>query len=298
MQIVKAKSSGRLYVVVSYAAALLVAAAVVRALPSVHPIWAGLLADLAATVVVFGSSVLLDNSSAYDPYWSVAPPILAAYWLAKGDVHGAGARPFVILALITIWGIRLTTNWGRRWGGPADEDFRYREIRGKTGRMYWPASLVSIHVMPTLWVFLGMLPIFSALTVSTGFGLVDVAASLVTGSAIAIEAVSDQQLRRFLRSSHEPGAILRAGLWARCRHPNYLGEVLFWWGLFLFGMAARPAWAWTVVGPLSITLLFVCVSVPWMDRRMLSRHPDWAHPMKHLPALLPRLRRTSPVSAD
>jgi steroid 5-alpha reductase family enzyme len=285
VQVVKSKSAGQAFVVAAYLVAMLVAMAVVRSLPGLHPIWVAALADIAATAVVFVSSVLLDNSSVYDPYWSVAPPIVAAYWIATADT--LGVRQVLILALILIWAGRLTFNWGRRWGGPADEDFRYREIRSKTGRGYWPASFVSIHLMPTLWVFLGLLPIYPALAQPGGLGLVDLAACLVTVAAIAIETVADQQLRRFLRSPHPPGAVLNRGLWARCRHPNYLGEVLFWWGLFLFGMAARPALTWTLVGPLSITMLFLFISVPWMDRHMLARHTGWADQMKKVPALIP-----------
>lgn len=293
MQVVKSKPSGRVYVVVSYLVALAVGMAVTRALPAMHPGWVVLIADLVATVAVFAASVLLDNSSVYDPYWSVVPPIVSVYWLAQGGTASIGMRQVALVILVFVWGIRLTANWARRWGGPADEDFRYREIRGKTGRLYWPASLVSIHLMPTLWVFLGMLPMFPALTGGGALGVVDAIAFAVTVVAIGVEAVADKQLRRFLRSAHEPGSILGTGLWARCRHPNYLGEILFWWGLFLFGLAAQPRWAWTLVGPVSITLLFVLVSVPWMDRRMLSRHPAWAEQLKTVPALLPRWRRRS-----
>jgi steroid 5-alpha reductase family enzyme len=284
---VKSKLGGRIYVVVSYLVALAVAMAIAMALPAMHPVWVALIGDLAATVVIFVASVLLDNSSVYDPYWSVAPPMVSVYWLAVSGPASIGLRQVALVILAFAWGIRLTANWARRWGGPADEDFRYREIRGKTGRLYWPASLVSIHLMPTLWVFLGMLPMFPALTAGDAFGIVDAIAFTVTVLAIGVEAVADKQLRKFLRSAHEPASILRTGLWGRCRHPNYLGEILFWWGLFLFGVAARPSWAWTVVGPLSITLLFVLVSIPWMDRRMLSRHPAWAEQMKNVPALLP-----------
>jgi steroid 5-alpha reductase family enzyme len=278
-----------------YLVALWVAVAVGRGLSALHPILVAAIADVAATAVVFAFSVLLDNSSVYDPYWSVAPPVVAAYWAAVAPTGRLGARQLLILGLTLLWGIRLTANWGRRWGGPADEDFRYREIRSKTGRGYWPASFVSIHLMPTVWVFLGLLPLFPALAQPGDFGILDAAAGLVTLAAVVIETVADQQLRKFLRSPHQPGAVLDSGLWGRCRHPNYLGEVLFWWGLFLVGIAARPGWAWTIVGPLSITLLFVFISVPWMDRHMLARHAGWAEQMKRVPSLVPwRRRRPSP----
>ena len=286
MRVVTSKPAGQTFVASAYVLAFLVALAVGRAVAGVQPIWIADVADIAATLVVFACSVALDNSSVYDAYWSVAPLPIGIYWtLAAGTDFGL--RQIVILALLAIWGARLTANWALRWRGPADEDFRYVEIRAKTGKAYWPASLASIHLLPTAWVFLGLVPIFPALT-RPGFAILDVAAALMAGLAIAIETVADRQLRRYLRSPHSKDGILDKGLWAMCRHPNYSGEILFWWGLFLFGVAANPGWLWSVVGPLSITLLFVFVSVPWMDRRMLSRHPAWAEHMKKTPALLPR----------
>ena len=284
MHVVNSKRAGQVFVLAAYVTALLAALAIGRTLVGIHPIWIAALADIAATLVVFAFSVAFDNSSVYDPYWSVAPLPIAIYWAASASAFGF--RQLLILVLLAIWGARLTANWALRWRGPADEDFRYVEIRGKTGRGYWPASFIAIHLLPTLWVFLGLLPIFPALE-RPGFAMLDIAAALVTALAIAIETIADHQLRCYLRSSHDAGRVLDSGLWSLCRHPNYLGEILFWWGLFLFGLAADPGWIWSIVGPLAITLLFVFVSVPWMDRRMVSRHPAWAEHMKKTPALLP-----------
>jgi steroid 5-alpha reductase family enzyme len=241
-------------------------------------------ADLVATVVVFGFSVKYNNSSLYDPYWSVAPLPIALYWATVGT---PGLQQILLLVLIALWGARLTANWMARWRGMGDEDFRYVEIRGRTGRLYWPASFVSIHLMPTIWVFLGLLPLYPALARPSPFTAWQLVGLIVTTVAIAIEATADRQLRVFLRTRRDAEAILDKGLWALCRHPNYLGEILFWWGLYLCGLAAAPTWAWSGVGPLSITLLFVFISVPWMDRRLLLRHPAWAQTMKSRLALLP-----------
>ena len=279
-------------VALAYAVALVVALAVGWALRDRHPILVAAAADVVATLLVFGFSVGYDNSSLYDPYWSVAPLPVAIYWMAAG---APGLRQILLLALIVLWGARRTGNWAARWRGMGDEDFRYQEIRRRTGRLYWPASLVSIHLMPTIWVFLGLVPLYPALARPRPIAALDFAALVVTAAAIVIEATADWQLRVFLRSRSDPEAVLAKGLWAYCRHPNYLGEVLFWWGLYLFGVAAEPAWAWSAVGPLSITLLFVLVSVPWMDRRLLLRHPAWAQAMKSLPALLPWPRRGKPT---
>jgi steroid 5-alpha reductase family enzyme len=286
MRVVNSKRSGQIVIVTAYLVALLAALAIGRTLTDHHPVWVAALGDVVATLIVFAFSIALDNSSVYDPYWSVAPLPIAIYWTASAAGATFGLRQFAILALIAIWGTRLTANWALRWRGPADEDFRYVEIRNKTGRAYWPASFGGIHLLPTVWVFLGLLPIYPALH-RPGLAILDIAAVVVTALAIAIETLADRQLRRYLRSPHDEGGVLDSGVWALCRHPNYLGEILFWWGLFLFGMAADPHWALSIIGPLSITLLFVFVSVPWMDRRMLSRHPVWAEHMKKTPALLP-----------
>ena len=274
----------------AYAVALAVAVAVAWSLRGSHPILVAAAADVAATLAVFGFSVRHSNSSVYDPYWSVAPIPIALYWAFTGDGHGA--RQIGAVALVCAWGLRLTANWVARWNGLADEDFRYVEIRARTGRAYWPASLFSIHLLPTAWVFLGLLPLYPALSVpGRPLGALDAVAGIVAAGAVAIEAAADAQLRAFLRSRREPGEVLDRGLWALCRHPNYLGELLFWWGLWLLGLAAAPSWAWTVAGPMAITLLFLLVSVPWMDRRMLSRHPVYAARMRAVPGLVPRLPR-------
>ena len=247
------------------------------AVPGLHPLLVTALADAVATLVVFGFSVRHDNSSLYDPYWSVAPLPILAWWLAATPPGAPPLRVALVLALTTAWGLRLTANCLVRWRSLADEDFRYVEIRRRSGRLYWPASLLTIHLFPTTWVFLGLLPLWAALSgPARPPGWLDAAAALVTGGAVAVEALADLELRRFLSARLDPAAVLDTGLWAAFRHPNYVGEVLFWWGLWLFGLAAEPGWWWTVIGPLAITALFTFVSAPWMDRRLAARHPAWA----------------------
>lgn len=286
------RSRGLAALAVAYAAALAAALLVAWALRGRHPILVAAAADAAATAVVFAFSVLHDNSSIYDPYWSVAPIPIALYWASLADGGGSGLRRAWVLAIVCVWGVRLTANQLARWGGLGDEDFRYVELRARSGRWYWPLSLAGVHLMPTIWVFLGLLAAFPALAgPGRGWNALDAAAVAVAGGAVLLEAVADRQLRSFVRGRRDPAAVLDSGVWALSRHPNYLGEILFWWGLFLSGVAAAPGWAWTVVGPLAITLLFVFVSVPWMDRRMAARHPAWVERLRTVPALVPWPRR-------
>jgi steroid 5-alpha reductase family enzyme len=102
--------------------------------------------------------------------------------------------------------------------------------------------------------------------------------------AILLEAAADQQLWRHRGT---PG-VLDRGLWAFCRHPNYLGEIGFWWGL------AITARAWPI-GAVAITALFLGVSIPLIEERHRSRRPDYAAYQGRVPRLLPRLARRPPM---
>jgi steroid 5-alpha reductase family enzyme len=251
-----------------------------------------LVADVVATVVVWALSELLRNASLYDPYWSVAPPVIAIAWAAGGD--GDATRAAVVCGLVSAWGVRLTLNWATGWGGLGHEDWRYRKLREDTrGKLpFWVVNLAGIQLMPTLLVFAGLLSVYAAVSQDAhGFGALDVLAFAVTAAAIATEAIADLQLRAFTRDPANRGAIADRGLWALCRHPNYLGQIGLWWGLWLFALAADASWWWTVAGPLAMVALFVTVSVPMMDERSQERRPGYAEHMRAVPALIPRWSR-------
>jgi steroid 5-alpha reductase family enzyme len=211
------------------------------------------------------------------------------------DPTALTGRQAAVVLLVLAWAIRLTANWASSWRGLHHEDWRYVQVRERRPRLlpWWLINLTGIQLLPTLVVFAGLLPVWPAVT-ATGrpWGLADLAAVVVTAAAIAVEAVADRQLRRFARDPAHRGRTLDSGLWRYSRHPNYLGEIGFWWGMWLFGLAAAPSWWWTVLGPIAVVLLFTTVSVPLMDRRSLSRRPSYADHMRRVPALLPRKPRS------
>ncbi|MFI6763156.1 DUF1295 domain-containing protein [Micromonospora sp. NPDC050417] len=260
--------------------------------PHQEPLTAAFCADLVGTAVVFAGSVLVRNASLYDPYWSVAPPLLIAGWLLTTE-PGVAARQWLVLALVVVWAVRLTGNWVVGWAGLRHEDWRYVMMRERTsGRLpWWLVNLTGVQLVPTLVVFAGLLPGWSAISGNRPFGWLDVLAAALTAAAILLESLSDRQLRRFAAEPGNQGRVADRGLWRYVRHPNYLGEIAFWWGLWLFALAAAPSTWWTVIGPLVVLALFVGVSVPMMDRRSLDRRPGYREHMRAVPALLPRLRR-------
>jgi steroid 5-alpha reductase family enzyme len=242
-------------------------------------------ADVIATVVVFIGSMILKNSSAYDPYWSVIPPLIAIHLFLLFP-EGLLLRQVLVIGLMLFWAIRLTANWARGWDGMHHQDWRYTNIANKTGVFYWPVSFAGIHLMPTIVVFLGCLPLWYSLSSPQALNLVDVLAAALTFGAIVFEWTADEQLRNFLKTA-KAGQHMDKGLWALTRHPNYLGEISFWAGMFLFGLSASGITdaAWTAIGTLAMILLFACISIPMMDKRSMDRRPGYKDYVQKVPAL-------------
>lgn len=255
-------------------------------------LWKAFVADCVATVVIFIFSRVHRNSSFYDAYWSVIPPLLAIYWAATAIPGIAPARQWLVFVLVMLWAVRLTWNWASHWSGLAHEDWRYGPLREKAGAFAIVVDFVAIHFVPTLQVFAGCLPLYAAMHLGVApLGWLDALAAVVTLGAITIETVADIQLHRFL-ATRQPGQIINTGLWRWSRHPNYFGELAFWWGLALFGLAAWPAgWWWQLFGALLMTAMFVFASIPMMDKRSIERRPEYAEHMKRVSALVPWPRR-------
>jgi steroid 5-alpha reductase family enzyme len=258
-----------------------------------HPITTALLADLAATITIFCFSYAYGNSSFYDAYWSVAPLPIALYWFLSADPVAAGGganstRAMLVFGAIAVWGARLTYNWMRGWAGLDHEDWRYVKLREQTGSRYWLVSFTGLHLLPTLWVFGGLLPVWPAVAAGTRpLNWLDALATMVAAGAIWLEARADKELLEFRRSNRKPGEILASGVWSWSRHPNYFGEMGFWWSLFFFGLAADPSYAWTGIGALAITAMFRFFSLPMMEERSLERRPGYLEHQRRTSLVVP-----------
>lgn len=281
---------GLFWVAISYLAALGVGVAVGALTPG-DGLWKACVADLAATLTIFVFSFAFQNSSFYDPYWSVVPPVIAAAWIL-GQPDGDRTRQLLLIAALTFWGARLTGNWARGWTGLHHIDWRYVDIEKKTGWLFWPASFLGLHLFPTVIVLLALVPAWEAIRSPTPAHTLDWIAAGVVVAGTLLEGISDNQLHRFKARNPPPDAYIDEGLWRWSRHPNYLGEVLVWWGVWLFAVAAHPVNVRTALGALAITAMMRFVSVPLMEQRMLERRPAYAEKMRTTSMLLlwPRLR--------
>ena len=297
------KLTGLLHMTLAYVVTLGVGWITLLALGQ-SPIWDMFWADIAATVAIFIFSRLYKNSSFYDAYWSVIPPLIALYWALEATAIEAtaieatavavdGTRAWLVIVLVWLWGIRLTVNWATYWPGLEHEDWRYGPIKANAGKWNALADFSAIHLFPTVIVFVACLPIYATVAMDARpLNWLDYVAATVTALAIIIELLSDIQLHRFLAHSKE-GEIMKTGLWAYSRHPNYFGEWLFWAGLALFGIAAVPsAWWWVLPGSVAMLVMFLVASIPMIDKRSVERRPEYEAHMARVSGFVPWFPKT------
>lgn len=247
-----------------------------------------LVADALATLVVFAFSRVYRNSSCYDAYWSVIPPLLTFYWWSRAGPGVDQLRCWLVAVLVMVWAVRLTANWVYGFPGLHHEDWRYALFRDRAGRWEFVVDLVAIRLIPTLQVFTGMLPVYVCMT-HAGHDIrwLTVVAFVVGLAAVTIELVADVQLHRFVRD-RQPGETMDRGLWSWSRHPNYFGELSFWFALALFGVAASPSDAWWLfAGTLAMLGMFLGASIPMMETRSLQRRPSYQDVIDRVPRFVP-----------
>ena len=225
-----------------------------------------LIADVLATVVVFVFSVVFENASVYDPYWSVLPIVLV---VAFAVTNGLNNLRLLYLIAICFWGLRLTANWAYTFKNLNHQDWRYKMLKRNTGAFYPLVNLFGIHLFPTLVVYGCMLPVlfafFSNVQVNVG-SYIFFAVSIL---AVVLQGVSDCQMHKYRKNKATP--FIRNGLWKYSRHPNYLGEIIMWWGVALSFVCVFPSLWYLSIGALVNTLMFLVVSIPMADKRQAKK---------------------------
>ncbi len=255
-----------------------------------HPLLVVLSATVLATVIIYLFSLLFDNASLYDPYWSVAPVPMIIYYITISNIT-ISWRQWIVLSLVLIWSARLTFNWARQWQNLAHQDWRYIHLKSKNPKLFWLVNLVGIQLFPTILVYLGSLALYPIFSYQSALNFIDFLAMIVTSLAIIIETIADQQRLNFLKKRNDSDSVLSTGLWSVSRHPNYFGEISFWCGLYIFALATNSLYWWTVVGPISMILLFNFVSIPLMENRQIERKPEYKEYRKRVSRLIPWFKK-------
>lgn len=242
---------------------------------SVDPIAHGLSADattlLSINVVLWLLSLRLRKTWPVDFIWSTWPLLMCAQIICREPEQGRRTRQLVICLLVALWGGRLTLNFVLR-GGIGHEDWRYTAMRSQFGAHFWWVSLFSVFLGQSVFMFAACVSLYGALLCNRpGCSSADLLAALLCVAGILLELLADRQMDAFQalkRARRTEALVIERGLWLCSRHPNYFGELLWWWGVWLLGAHSAP-W-WVVSGPVAITLLFQFISVPLMEDRQLQ----------------------------
>ncbi len=247
----------------------------------------GAAVTLGAASLLWILSLRLRDVSIVDVFWGLG--FVVSAWVYRAFGPPAEARQLLVLALVTIWGVRLASYifWRSRGGG---EDYRYRAMRAAAGPRFWWRSyftiflfqgiLVCVIATPHLWVQVSEQP--------PGWLWSDAVGLCLWTIGFAFEAIGDWQMARFKADPANRGKVLRSGLWAWTRHPNYFGDAALWWGFFFFALSV-PGGVWTLPSVVLMNLLLLKVSgVALLEKTITKRRPEYRDYIESTPAFIPR----------
>jgi len=234
-------------------------------------------------------SALTKNSSWYDAFWSVIPVVLVILCWMDADSGGNSSRALLMMACLLFWSVRLTFNWMRSWDGFAHEDWRYVMMKAKARNKlhYFAIDFGLIHLIPTICVYLALLPMnYAYFFHSADLSWIDWMAFIISISAVLIQSISDEQMYQFRHSaSLNKPQTMQKGLWFYSRHPNYFGEIIFWFSLFIFITGAGLKIVWLIIGSIVMYALIAIGSVAMMDKRSSERRSDYGQYLAATPAI-------------
>ena len=240
-----------------------------------------LLADVLATIVVWAFGLLYENVSVYDPYWSVFPPVAFLLW---AFYTGVWLVPVILLLIASwYWGWRLTRNWAITFKGIGHEDWRYTKYRDRHPLVFHTINLFGLNMMPTLVVFAAMLPGLKLFETVAPANILTYFGCIVCLASATIQLIADKQSHDFRAAN--PGKVCNVGLWKHGRHPNYFGEIQFWWGIWIM-YASLNGIDMYIGGAIAMTALFLGISIPLMEKRQLANKPGYAEYRKQTRMLI------------
>ncbi|AKL69460.1 DUF1295 domain-containing protein [Streptomyces goshikiensis] len=250
-------------------------------------------AALAVMLATFAIALRLGIHRIVDIAWGIAFAAVALVTWVLSAGYGDDLRRLLVLAATCLWGLRLALHIARRARGHG-EDPRYAAMLARAPGSPARYALRKVYLLQGALVWLVSLPVQAAAYLPGGPDPLMVLGLALWAAGLGFEAVGDHQLATFKSDPANRGRIMDRGLWAWTRHPNYFGDFLVWWGLYLTACTTWQTAALTLVSPLTMTGLLVWGS----GKRLLEAHmadrPGYADYKARTSGFLPRPpRRTT-----
>lgn len=236
-------------------------------------------------VVVWLLSLPLRDVSIVDIAWGAG--LVVTGWVAWAVGDGHTDRSNLLAAMVTIWGLRLTVHLAVRHRHRG-EDTRYAVLRQHRSN-FAITSLFTVFGFQAVAMFIVSLPLQLAVT-PTGpeVGVIGVLGCIVWGTGFFFEVVADAQLTRFRADPANQDTVLDQGLWQYSRHPNYFGDALIWWGIWIVAAETGDA-AWAVLAPALMTFLLLRVTgVPPLEHGLAKRRQGYDAYVARTSSFVPR----------
>jgi steroid 5-alpha reductase family enzyme len=250
---------------------------------------AGLATTLALMLGAWLVSLVTRNVGIVDVFWGLAIAGAGVTWAVLSPVDAP--RGTLVATLAVIWALRLGGHilW-RGWGRP--EDRRYREIRARNEPGFTVKSVYLVFGLQAVLAWLVAFPMIGTATSTAPLGVPDYAGLALWVTGFLFEAVADAQLAAFQRRDDAGRGVMSEGLWRYSRHPNYFGEFVLWWGVWLMA-AGGGAW-WTFFGPALLTFFLLKVSgVALTEKDIAGRRPEYQAYIRRTSAFFPAPPRQS-----
>jgi steroid 5-alpha reductase family enzyme len=231
-------------------------------------------------------SLILKNASIVDIVWGLG--FVCVAWAVRLRVDGLDARQTLLVAMTTIWGLRLATHlFIRNHGQP--EDYRYRAMRKHWGPRFPIISLVTVFGLQGVLMFLVSLPIqLGQAPDEPALGALAWIGVAVWLIGLFFEVVGDAQLAAFKKDPANAGVVMDKGLWRYTRHPNYFGDACVWWGIALVA-AETTVGRWGLIGAAVMTILLRRVSgVTLLEKSLVKRRKGYVEYVARTSPFIPR----------
>lgn len=256
----------------------------------VEILWTALISLIAYISVWFLLAIIKKDNSIIDIAWGLGFVFLAQVLIRF--YPGASTPTYLLIAsLISIWGIRLSLHIGIRKIGK-NEDWRYKKYRTIWKHEFLLRVYLRIFLVQALLITVIGVPLILTVynEVSGGhvsFGPLQFVGLFIWAIGFAFEVISDWQLSVFLKTRRKKEQIMTSGLWRYSRHPNYFGEVIQWWGIWLIVLGQSYGYL-AIMSPLTITALIVLVSgIPLLEQKY-KENPAYAQYARKTSIFFPR----------